>query len=725
MNSKPISLFGSIAVFKKTCVLAGVGLSLILSACSVEQQEGEDPIAAAKEAQKAKPFSIEASKVLPRTSLGTRHTDAEPMDTDLDNALARWDGRVYEREPDYPGYRTSDLQYITLKGNDKTDAGRAIKGKKLAVRVSRPIDADGNYITTPLPVILTQTGYNTNLISLLELPSGSLVTAKDPYLNVRGYVTVSVDVLGTGGSEGGWALIDDAEQLAYLDTLDWVVDQEWSNGVVGVSGISYMGITGLLTAGHEQARGTNAIKAVFAMVPLGDAMRSIISTGGLINGVFMSRWMALTQVLTAQVLAPQLQFPQFLDLLNKVQKEHIDQIDYFVELSERALKGEDPTLLYDGAFWETRAPTELLQNYKVPTFIIGAHHDLFQRDVFLQYENIKKQNTATKLIIYKGDHITSNVVALAGRGGIPPAGNLILQWFDHYLKNIPEAAWIESVPNVTQETLNHHGYVASSDWPHPLVQPESWYLHGNMSLSKEAPKDEHEGNEMFAAEPAKINIGRTENKKYLHFDVEPQDGTRCSRSYVQWTLGLSTKPEIDPCYTDNFELEKDALNYETERLTEDYYFNGPILAELWIKSSVTDAVLSVRVDIVNQSLLGGTQVQPITNGLMLASRSAIDETKSRKIGGKIIQPWYPMSQKEEKMLVPGELRKVLVEIFPTSAVVKAGQKLRISIAPSNQAQGVLNNKQRAATNGGVTTIVSNKDHPSSILMPMVPRRFLN
>lgn len=723
MNSKPNFSFGSIAVVKKASMAVGLGLSVLLSACSVEDQDTEDPIAAAAAAQKAKPFVPTASDIKPRTKLGTRHLDSEPHNVDLSNAFARWDSTPYEREPDYPGYKIGDLQYITLKG-DETEVGKTIKGKRLGIRVSRPVDANGNYITDPLPVILTQTGYNANLISLTELPSGSLLTAKDPYLVQRGYVLVSVDVLGTGASEGGWALIDEAEQMGYLEALDWVLEQEWSNGDVGVTGISYMGITGLLTAGRDQARGGNAVKAAFAMVPLGDAMRSIISTGGLINGVFMSRWMALTQVLTAQALPIQLQFPQHALLLNKVQKEHIDQIDYFIELAERALEGKSDELLYDSPFWETRAPTEWLKGYKVPTFIVGAHHDLFQRDEFLLYEQIKDEAPA-KLVIYKGDHITSNAVALAGRGGIPPAGNIILQWFDHYLKGIPEAASIESVPNVSQETINHHGYVSSSDWPHPFIEPERWYLHGNMGLSKEKPTDENEGNEMTAAEPAVIEIRRTENNKYLYFDVEPQDGTKCSISYVQWTLGLSTKPVILPCYSDNFELEKGALNYETGRFTEDYYFNGPILADLWIKSSVTDAVLSVRVDIVNQSLLGGTQVKPVTNGLMLASRSKIDEAKSRKVDGEIIQPWYPMGKNDVEMLTPGELKKVTVEIFPTSAVVKAGQKLRISIAPSNQAQGVLNYIQRAATNGGITTIVSNKEHPSSVLMPMVPRKYLN
>ncbi|MEZ5510934.1 MAG: CocE/NonD family hydrolase [Gammaproteobacteria bacterium] len=52
---------------------------------------------------------------------------------------------------------------------------------------------------------------------------------------------VSVDALGTGVSEGGWELLGAAEQQAYGEAVDWVEQQPWFNGRLGLAGVSYMG----------------------------------------------------------------------------------------------------------------------------------------------------------------------------------------------------------------------------------------------------------------------------------------------------------------------------------------------------------------------------------------------------------------------------------------------------------------------------------------------------
>ena len=83
-----------------------------------------------------------------------------------------------------------------------------------------------------------------------------------------------------------------------------------------------------------------------------------------------------------------------------------------------------------------------------------------------------------------------------------------------------------------------------------------------------------------------------------------------------------------------------------------------------------------------------------------------------------------MTKESAQPLVPAEKVKVAVEIFPTSAIIRKGYKLRVSISASNQAQGILNDKQRAEMSGGVTTIHSSAQYPSSILLPTVPLTWL-
>lgn len=146
-------------------------------------------------------------------------------------------------------------------------------GVRLSAHITLPADEAGNPVETPLPVILTQTGYNS---------STGGVTAANPYFVQRGYAQVYVDVRGTGNSEGVWEAWGPVEQADYLEVMDWVAKQPWSDGNVGTWGPSFMAITQLLTAQHNHP----AHKALFAIVPPGDVYRDITFAGGQINGAF-------------------------------------------------------------------------------------------------------------------------------------------------------------------------------------------------------------------------------------------------------------------------------------------------------------------------------------------------------------------------------------------------------------------------------------------------------
>jgi hypothetical protein len=688
------------ATYKSLRHLSMIAMTTVLmslSACSLDADTNIAPDSGVSSSGDESPNS-QVDAYLPRTTLGTRALEAKNVEVDTSNATSDW--QAYEREAEYEGVNTQPLRYITLES-----------GKRLAIRVTLPRDAKGRTVKKPLPVILTQTAYNTNLVSLMPMPGGAFLTAPDPYMVKRGYAMVAVDVLGTGSSEGGWEMIGAAEQEGYSQVIDWITEQPWSDGNIGVAGISYMGITALLSA----AQAHPAVKAAFCMVPLGDAMRGTAGTGGVLNGLFMSRWLTLTQILTVQTAISELQFPFYWGILNGAQQEHIDQIDaFYLPVINKALSG-DPEIAFDGEFWKTRSPIEQVSGIKAPTLIIGSLHDIFQRDEPLLYEQIK-QYTKSKLIIYDGDHASSSGIALAGVGNIPPATKLSLQWFDEYVRGMDTG--IEDRPNVTQFVKNHSkAYTTTTDWPHPQIKPERWYLDGNQGLSLQAPNSTHEGHDIFPPVAAEITVGKTSDERYLSFNVSPKDGSECSISYVQWTLGMEGKSNPKACFSDNTSVEKDALNYESAPMEVDYYINGPIQADLWIESSVTDAVISVRIDEVSPD---GSRVEPLTNGLLIASMRAIDETRSRYINNEMIQPWHPFSEASSMPLNPGEVTPIAIEVFPTSAIIRKGYKLRISINASNQAQGVLNDLQKAATSGGVTTIHASKDYPSSILLPKVP-----
>src|SRR5690606_11468746 len=200
------------------------------------------------------------------------------------------------------------------------------------------------------------------------------------------------------------------------------------------------------------------------------------------------------------------------------------------------------------------------------------------------------------------------------------------------------------------------------------------------------------------------------------------DGSKCSSSYDQWSLGIAGILGGE-CYTTSNKVEADqkAAIFETAPQAADLYINGPIQADVWVTTTRTDAALAVRVDSVSPDGVA----TPITTGLQSVRFRAVDNSRSRFANGVMIQPWHPLTAPSAQAVVPGQPTLVPVEIFPNAALIRAGHKLRIAISASNQAQGVwaLPNQSNAA--GNVTTILNSAQHPSSIVLPVVPTSALN
>ncbi|HET6787027.1 MAG TPA: CocE/NonD family hydrolase, partial [Aquabacterium sp.] len=359
----------------------------------------------------------------------------------------------------------------------------------------------------------------------------------------------------------------------------------------------------------------------------------------------------------------------------------------------------------DGNFWSLRSPIEGAAKIKVPTFIVGSNNDIFQRDEPLLYEQIKR-NTNTKLVVLKGSHIGAVLAGASGADtilakGAPKSASLMLQWFDQYLKGMNTGA--ATLPNVTQYVegygaLGSTRYARATDWPHPQMTPQRYYLRGDKSLSLTKPgATEKSAGTVSEPTPAVVEYAKSDSGKAVNAKVTINDGSDCSSSYEQWTLGMAgLLPKA--CYTNSNTVERaqKALIFETAPMTSDMYINGPIQADIWMSTNRTEAAVAVRVDVVD--ILG--KATPISTGLQAASHRAVDTSRSRFVKGIMIQPWHPFTEAARLPVVPGQAMLVPVEVFPAAAVVRKGQRLRVAISASNQAQGVWSKPQEAKAVGG-------------------------
>lgn len=651
------------------------------------------------------------------TTLGTRATLSQSSAPVTSNAKASW--KSYFRAADYPGAVTLPLQFITTAAGDK-----------LAVLVSVPADAKGNPVPGKFPAILTQTAYRIDLGQLIGgvLPADPtlIIGGQDKFMIQRGYVTVAVDVLGTGMSSGVTKLLGAEEQAAYGDAVTWITRQPWFNGNLGLAGTSYLGITSLLTAEQQDP----AVKAVFAAVPMGDAYRGTVAPGGMLNVNFIGTWLTLTQNLSVDNDAAERKYPAYAAQIAAANQQHVDAINaWYLPTVNRALAGAAGYATDDSNFWSVRSALEGARNIRVPTFIIGGTNDLFQRDEPLLYEQLKG-NVNTKLLIVPGAHVQAILDALVSHhnlisAGAPDAESLLLQWFDQYLKGINTGA--AALPNVTQyvqgyDLLGIERYASTTDWPHPQMVPQRYYLHGNGSLSPQAPAASEAKHTLAEPKPPTISVSTTNKGTNLSAAVTAHDGSSCSSSEVQWSLGLAGLLPL-PCFSNDaiVEFSQNALTFSTAPQLGSQYLNGPIQADIWLSATTSQASITVRVDDVD--LLG--TATPVSTGIQSAVYRAVDATRSRYVDGVMIQPWHPFTAASAQPLTPGQPVLVPVEIFPAALVLQPGHRLRIAISSSNQVEGVWTTPAQAAVTGNVTTIYNDAAHPSSVVLPVVPLSALN
>ena len=112
-------------------------------------------------------------------------------------------------------------------------------------------------------------------------------------------------------------------------------------------------------------------------------------------------------------------------------------------------------LAYDGPFWKTRSPLEVVDRVDVPAFVVGGHHDLFQRGEPLVYERLKR-NVPARLLMGPWTHVEGSSGAGLPRDGVPSLSEIELRWFDHWLYGLDTD--IDRIPKVTQYVYGKERY---------------------------------------------------------------------------------------------------------------------------------------------------------------------------------------------------------------------------------------------------------------------------
>ncbi|WP_408897060.1 CocE/NonD family hydrolase [Nocardioides sp. R1-1] len=556
-------------------------------------------------------------------------------------------------------------------------------GVVLRADLQQPAGPDGKPVATPLPVIVTITAYNKTVLSS---GGGSVLSGADPaYLVKRGYAQLTVDARGTGSSQGQWNAFSAREGKDAGAVVEWAASQPWSNGSVGMTGASYMGISQLFAAAHQP----KGLKAIFPQVPAADVYRDVVASGGQIDVGFIPLWLGLVTATGVIPPAYGLQEPQ---AGLKTALDHLFGATTFtLPLAVQAVLGGDPA--YDGPFYRERSPIEVIDKVKVPTFLIGGEFDLFQRGTPLLFERLQQRGVPTKLILGPWDHLQGSSGTEVAKAGYGSLAELQLRWFDHWIGG--RDGQLDRIAPMTYYEQGSGSWVRKAKWVDDDLSARTWQLSGSASVGGRA------GGLASGTPDAGTAV----------VPAIPLTGL-CTRSANQWTAGLPAALLRDlPCFRDNRLNDLGGVTFDTAPLDADVRFQGPLNARLHVSTPTGDGMLSVAVEDVAPD---GT-VTRLSGGWQTIAHRALDEGRSRYLDGELLQTYHPFTRAAKTRLPAGQIAPVDVEIFPTGAVIAKGHRLRIAVQAFDVPH-LLSTVPDLLTHLAPITLHTGPEHPSQLTM---------
>lgn len=233
------------------------------------------------------------------------------------------------------------------------------------------------------------------------------------YFSGNGYAVVRVDIRGSGESDG---LLEDEylkqEQDDALEVIEWIANQEWCNGNIGMMGKSWGGFNSLQVA----ARRPKNLKAIIVVGFTDDRYNEDIHYKGgcLLNDNFW--WGNIMLAYQSRFVDPKIDSNGREKWLNRLENMPLWPALWL----EHTLKDD---------YWKHGSVGENYDDIQVPVFALDGWADSYTNTVFTLMQGLK---VPKKAIIGPWAHVYPHDGA-----PLPAIGFLqeALKWWDKWLKN--------------------------------------------------------------------------------------------------------------------------------------------------------------------------------------------------------------------------------------------------------------------------------------------------
>ena len=519
---------------------------------------------------------------------------------------------------------------------------------------------------------------------------------------MNGYAVVIQDVRGRYSSDGEFYPFVNEIDDGY-DSVEWVADQSWCSGKVGMFGSSYIGATQWLAA---KAR-PPSLACIAPAVTGSDYHEGWTWQGGAFELGFNLSWAVggLTAANWDRLASRLYLSPQQLDLL-------IETKDGLMSAFEHLPMGEFPDLqgglapyYYDWLdhpeyddFWKRVSIEESHPDISVPAFNIGGWYDIFLGGTIRNFRRMRETGATDdarqgqRLLIGPWVH-GGQPTEISGEWSFGTRASAAaqdlqgqrLQFFDRWLKGENEGAGDEAP--VRLFVMGENVWRDEDDWPLERAEAVRYYLHsrgkantlnGDGWLSADQPGDE----------PPDV---------YVYNPIDPVPtrggGLCCNLSFV--TPGAYDQRPI--------EARPDVLVYSTPPLRHATEVTGPITVTLYASSSARDTDFTAKLIDVGE------------------------DGYARNLTDGIIRARYRTPRTRASLIEPGEVYEYTVDLWATSNLFRRGHQIRLEISSSNFPRFDRNTNTGEPIGSDRTfvsalqTVFHTADHSSHVTLPIVPR----
>lgn len=489
-------------------------------------------------------------------------------------------------------------------------------------------------------------------------PSPNAARYRDFFVRY-GYALVVVDVRGTGASFGTRDTFrSPREREDTREIADWIVAQSWSNGSIGCTGISYLGASAcfLASTGHP------AVKAIAPLFAVADIYGEQLYPGGMMSRVWSRAYDELMIALDGNDVALRARFPYFNDprLLGP---QSVDDDSDGTQLAAALAEHRDNFRLHDllpewafreqGALHDAELTTDLCSPFHylktgarpgLPIYSISGWYDGggYANGAISRF--LTMAGPHDRLLLGPWDHGARTDVSPWRQATVPqfPVLGEVLRFFDTHLLGM--ASGLEDEAPVHYFSLHAEQWREAQTWP--PTGATKWHLTSDAGL---APHPE---------------LQQTTMAYQVRFDIGTGQRTRWER------LGTAN---IDIYYDDWQDRDQDHLCFTSAACHEDIEISGHVVAHLKVSASQSDAGFFVYLAEVEAD---GT-VRYITEGHLRAlHRKTVDHPDTYVT----TWPYRSYTMRDARQLEIGRAETIAVPLLPVSWTLRAGSRLRLSLA---------------------------------------------